>query len=277
MSNKDFQNGFAVGLAMGGVVEVIDTTEIDNLEDLIDNSGVLEDTDGTVTEKVEELVDELGVFRHIIVATSMFYEAQSFPNKAVINLPNALNISQLCAEWDSGNIPIVDELTVNAPNIKVSTTACMSRMFVNNHGVKKVILNVPNESQYMQSTFENAISLEEIVLNFSTKNIKSYTKTFKSCKGLKKIIGVIDFSFATNTTETFVNCDELEEVTFAPNTLSLSISLGHSSKLSANSVHSIIDGLATVTTAQTLTLNKAIVLTDEQKATINAKGWTLAQ
>jgi hypothetical protein len=47
--------------------------------------------------------------------------------------------------------------------------------------------------------------------------------------------------------------------------------------LTAESIQSIIDGLATVTTAQTLTLNKAIVLTDEQKATINAKGWTLAQ
>jgi hypothetical protein len=53
--------------------------------------------------------------------------------------------------------------------------------------------------------------------------------------------------------------------------------LVQSSKLSATSVQSIIDGLATVETAQTLTLAKAIVLTDTQKATINAKGWTLAQ
>ena len=55
--SKDFQNGFALGLASGGVVEVIDTTEIDALEDLIDNSGVLEDTEGSVTEKVEQLID----------------------------------------------------------------------------------------------------------------------------------------------------------------------------------------------------------------------------
>jgi hypothetical protein len=58
MNNKDFQNGLIVGLASGGVVEVIDTTEIDNLEDLIDNSGVLEDTEGSVAEKVEELIDK---------------------------------------------------------------------------------------------------------------------------------------------------------------------------------------------------------------------------
>jgi hypothetical protein len=58
MSNKDYQNGFIVGLASGGVVEVGDTTQVDALEDLIDNSGVLEDTEGTVTEKVEELIDK---------------------------------------------------------------------------------------------------------------------------------------------------------------------------------------------------------------------------
>ena len=58
MSNKDFQNGLIIGMASGGVVEVIDTTEIDALEDLIDNSGVLEDTEGSFTEKVGELIDK---------------------------------------------------------------------------------------------------------------------------------------------------------------------------------------------------------------------------
>ncbi len=58
MSMKDFQNGVAFGLAMGGVVEVIDTTEIDNLKTLIDSSGVLEDIEGTATEKVEQLIDK---------------------------------------------------------------------------------------------------------------------------------------------------------------------------------------------------------------------------
>jgi plasmid maintenance system antidote protein VapI len=75
----------------------------------------------------------------------------------------------------------------------------------------------------------------------------------------------------------FNACADLEEATFAPNTLSISMSLAQSSKLTSESVQSIINGLATVTTAQTLTLNKAIALTDEQKATIQTKGWTLVQ
>ena len=44
--------------SFSGNGEVVDTTEIDAIEDLIDESGVLEDTEGTVTEKVEELIDK---------------------------------------------------------------------------------------------------------------------------------------------------------------------------------------------------------------------------
>lgn len=57
MSNKDFQNGFIAGAVSGGVIDLTDTTEMDALEDLIDNSGVLDSTDGTATEKVQQLID----------------------------------------------------------------------------------------------------------------------------------------------------------------------------------------------------------------------------
>ena len=280
MSNKDFQNGFALGYASGGVVEVIDTTEIDNLENLIDESGVLEDTEGTVAEKVGELIDkaeELDTFMCIRGASQLFYTSNTFPSKAVVNLPNATNVYQAFAYWNTEPIPIVEELTVNAPNINVNNNqSCMGQMFHYNYGVKKVVLNMPDEVQYMYATFGNTPNLEEVVLNFITKNIIQYNTAFK-CPKLKRIIGVLDFSSATAVTNMFINCNSLEEVRFEPNTLSLSISLSSSSELTNESIQSIIDGLATVETAQTLTLNSAIVLTDEQKATINAKGWTLAQ
>ena len=57
MNSKDFQNGFIVGLTSGGVVEVVDTTEMDAIEDLIDNSGVLEDKNITLIEKVRLLLN----------------------------------------------------------------------------------------------------------------------------------------------------------------------------------------------------------------------------
>ena len=82
MSKTDFQNGFALGMASGGVVEVVDTTEIDALETLIDESGVLEGAEGTATEKVEQLIDkvayELKAFEYIVTANGLFYGVHKF-------------------------------------------------------------------------------------------------------------------------------------------------------------------------------------------------------
>lgn len=86
----------------------------------------------------------------------------------------------------------------------------------------------------------------------------------------------LDISQVTYTANAFA-CTELKEIRFVSDTIKLSLDFGNCSKLSAESIQSIIDGLATVTTAQTLTLNSAIILTDEQKATITEKGWTLVQ
>ena len=272
MSNKDFQNGFALGYASGGVVEVIDATEIDALEDLIDNSGVLEDTEGSVSEKVEELIDkaeELEIFH--CLKTISFQKTNTFPNKAVINLPNVTSLAQTFAYWNVEPIPIVEELTITAPLV-----TDISRMFLYNAGVKKVVLNLSEKCVNIASSF-NACNIREVVLNFSTKNVTSFERVFSHAGVLKKIVGELDLTSATNVTLMFYRASVLNDVAFVPNTISISISFVECSKLTSESVQSIIDGLATVETAQTLTLNSAIVLTDEQKATINAKGWTLAQ
>ena len=85
----------------------------------------------------------------------------------------------------------------------------------------------------------------------------------------------LDISLVTNTTNAFA-CDNLTEIRFVSGTIKVNIDFSRCAKLSAQSIQSIIDGLATITTAQTLTLNSAIILTDEQKSNITAKGWTLA-
>lgn len=254
------------------------TEEIDNL---IDESGVLEDTEGTVTEKVEELIDkavELDVFMYISDGSLSFKSAKTFPTKAVVNFPNTTTVFQAFSYWNTDPIPIVEELTVKAPNISVSSSnSCMGQLFAYNNGVKKVILSAPDESQFMNSTFVNAANLEKVVLEFSTKNIKDYTNAFSNCKKLKIIGGVLDFSSATTGNWIFSNCYNLEKVTFEPNTLSISMSLNGSSKLTSESVQSIINGLATVTTAQTLTLNSTVLsqLSDEQWQIAEEKNWVI--
>ena len=97
-----------------------------------------------------------------------------------------------------------------------------------------------------------------------------------SGSGIEVIEEPLDISLVTTTSHAF-DCDNLREIRFVSETIKKPIDFSKCSKLSAQSIQSIIDGLATVTTAQTLTLNSAIVLTDEQKASITAKGWTLAQ
>ena len=269
---------------MKSIADVSGGGGTDEIETIIDQSGVLEDTEGTVTEKVEELIMKANSIKAYEWRTKnarmMFHNAKQFPTKAVINLPYAYDVYQAFAYWNEEPIPIVEELTVIAPSITTDDTQrCMSQMFFMNYGVKKVILYMPDECQYMDTVFSRTTNLEEVVLNFSTKNIQKYYTTFNGST-VKRIIGVLDFSSATTVGNMFYLCEKLEEVTFEPNTLSLSISLGQSSKLTSESVQSIIDGLKTLeegATAKTLTLNKAIVLTDEQKATINAKGWTLVQ
>lgn len=260
---------------MNAIAEVSGSGGTEEIETLIDNSGVLDSTEGTATEKVERLIDkveELDIFQGIINANQLFQKAHSFPTKAIVNLPNAINARETFANWITEPIPSVDEITVNAPNLTEAYST-----FWQSWGVKKIILNLSDKCQKLTMTFTYARDVNEIVLNFPTQNIIGYVQTFYLCGALERIVGVLDFSSTTNVNSMFNNCSNLKEVTFAPNTLSLSISLAQSSKLTSESLQSIIDGLATVTTAQTLTLHSAIVLTDEQKATINAKGWTLVQ
>ena len=85
----------------------------------------------------------------------------------------------------------------------------------------------------------------------------------------------LDISQVTYTANAFA-CTELKEIRFVSGSIKLSLNFSNCSKLSAESIQSIIDGLATVTTAQILTFNSAIVLTDEQKSAITAKGWTFS-
>lgn len=90
-------------------------------------------------------------------------------------------------------------------------------------------------------------------------------------------ISLLDFTSVTNANKTFNYSTSIKQLRFVKNSIHISISFEDQSLLSAESVQSIIDGLATVTTAQTITFHKDIALTDAQKQTINEKGWTLVQ
>lgn len=255
--------------------KVVDITENGTTEVVPD--------DGKVLSKVTVNVDVAGAEEDLFAYTTQgafFKEAHNFPSKAVVNLPNATNLYQAFSFWNTEPIPIVEELIVNAPLLADSSSypnGVIGQMFAFNHGVKKVVLNLSDGLQKMGALFSSARALEEAVLNFSTKNVTLFGTTFNGST-VKRIIGSLDFSSATSVNNMFYACVNLEEVTFEPNTLSISISLAQSRKLTSESIQSIIDGLATVTTAQTLTLHADVKakLTQTQLDTISGKNWNLA-
>ena len=82
---------------------------------------------------------------------------------------------------------------------------------------------------------------------------------------------------ATSLNDCFYHCTSLTDIIGNPN-FKVSVSLADCKNLTHDSLMVVINGLQTVTSAQTLTLGTAnlATLTDEEKAVATGKGWTLA-
>lgn len=140
---------------------------------------------------------------------------------------------------------------VYIPNITSLWTAPGS-VFLGCVSLKKAV--IPKMKMIGGTYFADCSSLEEVRLGCEDVPVTSIgANAFRGCSALStvEIIGTV------NTAQNFGICD----------------------KLGADSVQSIIDCLADLTgqTTQTLTLHANIALTDDQKATISGKNWTLVQ
>ena len=163
--------------------------------------------------------------------------------------------------------------------LDVSYVTSLEGMLHNASGIIKLILkgNTNGSAASFLQFMRGCNSIVEVdFTNFIVKPSNAQLM-FSGAKNIKTIKGEIDLTECTNVANAFTNCGSLEEIRFKQNSIGLSISFKNSAHLSTTSVQSIIDGLATVETAQTLTLHSSIVLTDEQKAQISSKNWTLVQ
>ena len=228
----------------------------EELETLIDESGVLDSTDETVTEKVEQLIDKaednrinadvLYLVSGILTGFSGVLRNMQYTKFPRLDFKSTKTLSW---EFSSGMFESVD--------YHLNTDVCTN----------------------FSATFSNCEKLV-YVKGMNTSKAISMEQLFGYCPLLETIEEPLDCSSATNLKSMFIMrnaTNNLKNVRFVTETIKANIQFAHSPLLTTESVQSIIDGLATVETAQTLTLNSAITLTDEQKATINAKGWTLAQ
>lgn len=132
----------------------------------------------------------------------------------------------------------------------------------------------------MQYMFLHCGSLTSLdVSNFNTQNVTNMYGMFQNCKSMftLNLGNEFDASKVSSVTDMFGNCSSLKTITGSIKNLSISLNLS-SCPLDHDSALRIINGLATVTTAQTLTLNSTTksTLSATEKAVLINKGWTLA-
>ena len=138
--------------------------------------------------------------------------------------------------------------------------------------------SVAENLTYCNTMFQQSSAKTIKIIGWSQKRINAQDM-FREEYSLTAITGTpFDGTKMQGYSAAFIYIPKLTEIRFVPNTISESIQLTHSPLLSNGSIQSIIDGLATVTTTCTLTLHATVKakLTDEQKNTVTAKGWTLA-
>ena len=132
--------------------------------------------------------------------------------------------------------------------------------------------------------FYNCISLTSLTLpdGFGQNaTIMTYNRRigcFQNCKALESLHLPSGFGQkTTNLVNCFNNCTALKTITGNPN-FKVSLNLSSCSKLTHDSIMVVINGLQTVTEAQTLTLGSENLakLTEADKKIATDKGWTLA-
>ncbi len=136
-----------------------------------------------------------------------------------------------------------------------------------------------SKQRVLSSIFNWCSNVNSIEFKNGTSNANDVKRMIRYCVRLETVKG-LDFSkveAAVDLTDAFSNCISLQTIEFFKDEcVKVSFSLGDSPLLTEQSKTNIINALATVTTAPTLTLNSKVTLTDEQIKTINSKGWNLA-
>ena len=123
--------------------------------------------------------------------------------------------------------------------------------------------------------------LKHITLYIDTSEVLNMSTIFANLRALEVVDGEpLDFSCATNINGIFNGCVSLKEFRVKKESIKVSFSCAYAQSLSAESMQSIIDGLADLTDldTQTLTLHADVKakLTEEQISQITSKNWTLA-
>ena len=177
---------------------------------------------------------------------------------------------------------------INEGNIidcrRLSFSGSFSNTFYGCSSLEEVsLINIPERAIDCSNLFSlapNIIPDKMKKITFSPKvKVTRIGLGFSGRYSLQTIVGELDLSECEPNQQQniFIGCNSLIEVRFTPESIKQNLGFTQSSQLSDESIQSILDGLATVSSTQTLSLNSAVYakLTEEQKQSATDKGWTI--
>lgn len=169
------------------------------------------------------------------------------------------------------------------PKYKVQDTISRVDSFFQSSLVKKIeaayfdFTNAVVDKNGYYAMFNSCLNLEELEdLKIQAKDT-SYTGMFYGCSALRKI-AAFRVSAGSIFNITFAACPALEEVTFYGTVGQSGLDMSSSTKLTHESLMSIINALETKTSGTwtvTFGTTNLAKLTDAEKAIATEKGWTL--
>ena len=190
-------------------------------------------------------------------------------------------VRSIAGAFQNNTFPKGTNFVLNIPNLSIAANAgSFNYTFRSTTGLESITLKCTTRGIPMNAhgAFSRCSDLKFLDLSEFNTTFGPSTDVFYSCSKLEEIRGEIE-NTTTNWTLWFASCVKLREVRFKPNSIKGQINLAECSLLSAESVQSIVDGLADMTggTSYKLTLHADVKakLTEEQLATIAAKNWTM--
>lgn len=195
------------------------------------------------------------------------------------------NLVLLATQVQFGNLNLFGKPEVELYLPNATSLEYLCRVFVKNVTVEH--LTITTDGQPLTQCYgilhaggHGDDTMKRVTINADLSASKQHYYMFHACRALEVVDGTpIDFTSCVETSNIFYSCNVLREVRFAPGTLSVDLNMLWSPLLSAETIQSVIDGLADLTgaTAHKLTFANAVgtALTEAQKAAITAKNWTL--
>ena len=190
-------------------------------------------------------------------------------------------VRSIAGAFQKNTFPTGTNFVLDIPNLILEANAgSFNYTFRSTTGLESITLKCTTRGIPMNShgAFSRCSDLKFLDLSEFNTTFGPSTDVFYSCSKLEEIRGEIE-NTTTNWTLWFASCVKLREVRFKANSIKGAFTIAQSPLLSAESIQSIVVGLADMTggTSYKLTLHADVKakLTEEQLATIAAKNWTM--